>query len=166
MKNNNIYRITETDVRIITENIARRILKEYYDQKNLRQLWDEAIDMLGAEEFVSLLENNWDMGEIYDELIEKTGMNEEDLDAITYDEIAELMKHILDVNTQYEILDFIGNETGEFTVDDITDAPVERDITVDNFDDVVDGDEVSSEEEIEDEEEYEDPEFEEMDNLD
>lgn len=167
MSNKNLYRITESDVHIIMENAVKRILKEFYDQRNVAQLWAEALDMLGAETFVSILEDNWDMGDIYDKLIERTNMNEEDLDAITYEEMADLMGDCLDLEDQYEILKFVGEETGKFTVDDVTDAPAEVNVDIDSYDDAVD-DEVSSEDEVEveDDEEYEDPEFRGMNDLD
>lgn len=167
---NKLFRITEQDVHVIMENVVRRVLKEYYDQKNLQQLWVEAIDILGAQTFVEILDDNYNMGNIYDKLIEKTGMDEEELDAIPYDEMADLMLHNLDPDTQYDILSFLSQETGAFEVDDITDAPTNTEITIDSFDDMFDSDgEVASEDEVEteeDEEEFEDPEFAGMDDDD
>lgn len=165
----NLYRITEQDVHMITENVVRRILKEFYDQKNLKQLWAEALQILGAHNFVEILDDNYDMGEVYDKLIEATGMDEEELDAIPYEEFADLMGESLDPDTQYQILSFLSNETGAFEVNDITDAPVETNVDIDNFDDLdVEPDaELPVDTEIEDdEEEYEDPEFKGMNDLD
>lgn len=169
MDNNNLYRITEQDVHVIMENVLRRVLKEFYDKKNVAQLWDEAVSMLGSQEFAQIIEDNWEMDEIYTRLKDVTGMDDETLDAIDYDEFVNLMGQHLDLETQYEILKYIGEETGEFSVDDVTDAPVEKVIDVDSFDEMepLEGGEISSEDEVEvdDDEEYEDPEFKGMNDL-
>lgn len=168
MSNKALYRITEQDVHLIIENSVRRILREFYDSKNVAQLWNEVVEMLGAQEFVSIIEDGWDMNEIYSELVDKTGMDEEELDAAPYEEIASLMGEYLDTNFKYELLNFLSEETGQFSVDDVTDAP--QQVTIDQFNDFDNeaGDEVSSEEEVEveDDEEYEDPEFRGMNDLD
>lgn len=157
-----LYRITEQDVHMIMENVVRRVLKEFYDQKNLKELWIEAINMIGAKNFVSILDDGYDMSDIYDTLIQKTGISEEDLDAIGYDEFADLMLDHLNPEEQYNILSYVGDETGAFTVDDVV---MSNTIDIDSIDDIDSiGNEISSEDEVEvDDEEYEDPEFEDID---
>lgn len=94
MAKNKVFRLTEEDVKIVLENVARRILKEGSIETADIQAWDEIEEMVGAHAMLQMVWDYLDVSQIQefigymrDELnLDSIGsMNDEDEDEMEDD---------------------------------------------------------------------------------
>ena len=172
---NKLFRITESDVHNIMENVIRRIITEnYYSQSSILETWMDVVNKLGPKDFVDFiydkgydesLGGDWDIEDVFDEL-ESQGLDREMLGEIEDNDLISLMQDRLSQGLQLKILQYIDSQVPNLGLTDDVKDPNETYVDVERFNDKVDNEVVSSdEEEVEDDEEPVDSEFIGMDDY-
>lgn len=175
MDTNKLYRITEEDIHIIIENTVRRILREEtgYSQESIKQTWMDAINQIGVENFIDLIDEkvydenkehyDWDKEDIYGELEPQTGLSYDDLEAMEPEQISDLMLNRLSPDLQYKILIYVSDQYSDLELTDNVKNPDEVVKNIDDYNDDIEGEpvevNVNTELDYDDDDEREDSEF-------